>query len=190
MHRTLGLLTLSAVCVATSAAAQSSSLPIPLPATLLAQHAEDTTCEPLDRLVHGQDWEVHGLGEHYALYMVPCAAGAYNFSYAFYVGTEGEDSYLRLLFVDYSDRYGWEAANQLFNPSFDDTTLTLRSFYKLRGLADCGTSGVWRWDEYAFALVAFYAQGECDGTIEPGNFPQIWPPPGSSVKAPPTARRR
>lgn len=146
-----------------------------LPPALLAQHALEQICQPLDELVHGEDWEIHHLTEDFVLYMVPCAAGAYNFSYSFYVGTAGQESYARLLFVNYYGPYGWTGVDQLFNPFFDETTLTLTSFYKGRGLADCGTSGVWRWDQYAFALEAFYAQDECDGTIEPGDFPQVWP---------------
>ncbi len=156
--------------------AQSTSLPTELPPTLLAQHAEDEMCEPLDQLAHGEDWEIHPLTNGFTLYMVPCAAGAYNFSYAFYVGNDGQDTYAHQLFVDYYGPYGWMGVDQLFNPTFDPETLTLHSFYKLRGLADCGSSGVWQWVEYGFRLRAFYAQDECNGTIEPGDFPQVWPP--------------
>ena len=66
-------------------------------------------------------------------------------------------------------------ADQLFGAYFDPETLTLSSFFKGRGLGDCGTAGIWRWDEFAFRLEAFYAKSECDGTIELGDFPQIWP---------------
>jgi hypothetical protein len=177
--------------IAAPALAQSSSQTGEIPAGLLAQHiATPSICEPIDELVHGDDWQMYQLTEGRILYMIPCAAGAYNFSYMFYVGTPGHDTYERLLFVDYYGPYGWMGVDQLYNPTFDPGTLTLRSFYKGRGLADCGTSGVWQWVQYGFRLRAFYAQDECNGTIEPGDFPQVWPPPGAKENAPATAKRR
>ncbi len=184
MGKTARILTFAftSTLIAAPALAQSPGLPTELPPTLLAQHADEPMCEPLDELVHGDDWTVYRLANGFVLYMVPCAAGAYNFSYTFYVGNEGQDTYSRLLFADYYGPYGWMGVDQLFNPTFDDSTLTLTSFYKGRGLADCGTSGVWQWVDYGFRLLAFYAQDECDGTIEPGMFPQVWPPRTSAPK--------
>lgn len=156
--------------------AQKTPPPAGLPPALLAQHAAGDYCEPLDDLVHGQDWQSYRLPNDTTLYMVPCAAGAYNFSYMLYTSSGGSDYYVRLLFVDYFDEYGWMGTDQLFGAYFDPGTLTLTSFYKLRGLGDCGTSGVWRWREYGFALLEFYAKSECDGEGELGEFPQVFPP--------------
>lgn len=161
------------------AVAQQPAKPRPgdsiLPQALLDQHAADPLCSPLDELVHSGDRQVHQLGEGISLYMIPCMAGAYNFSHALYLSNPFSESFQRLLFVDFNDRYGWMGADQLVGAAFDPATLTLTSFYKGRGLADCGTSGIWVWDQYAFRLEAFHAQSECDGTIEPDDFPQVWP---------------
>ncbi len=172
----LTAVTIAAMGATTPSGAQSEEPAVGLPAALLAQHAAEASCEPLAEVRHAAMWGVHTLTEGFVLYMVPCAAGAYNFSYAFYVGPADRDAFARQLFVDFHDRYGWTGTDQLFNPNFDPETLTLTSFYKLRGIGDCGTSGVWRWDRYAFALTGFYAQSECDLSVEPGDFPQVWPP--------------
>lgn len=170
------LVTAAFASPATSASAQNDPS-TELPAQLLAQHrAAQSICEPIDELVHGTDWRVRTLTNDFVLYMVPCAAGAYNFSHVLYVGYAGSDLYSRLLLVDFTDRYGWVGVDQLYGVAFDEQTLTLTSHYKGRGLGDCGTAGSWVWDEYAFRLEAFFAKGECDGIGEPGDFPQIWPP--------------
>lgn len=174
MARRLFGLSAGALAVA-SLAAGPAAAQSELPDALVARHAAEPMCQPRDELPHGEEWEIHPLTDGFVLYMVPCAAGAYNLSYMFYVGPDDREAYARQLFVDFSGRYGWTGTDQLFNPAFDGETLTLTSFYKGRGLADCGTSGVWRWDQYAFALQAFYAQDECNGTVEPGDFPQVWP---------------
>ena len=150
-------------------------LPADLPDALLAKHAAgDSYCEPLDELVHGDDWRIYALTEGYVLYMVPCAAGAYNFSHMLYVGWGRSESYSRLLFADYFGLHGWGGVDQLYGAEFDPVTLQLTSFYKLRGIGDCGTAGVWVWDRYAFRMKAFFARHVCEG--EPGDFPQVWPP--------------
>lgn len=146
-----------------------------LPPALLEQHARQSDCEPLESLVHGDDWEVHRLSDAEWLYMVPCFSGAYNFSYMFYVGRDGSDFFQRLLFADYSETYGWTGTDQLVGAFFDPDTLTLSSFAKGRGLGDCGTAGVWVWDEFAFRLVSFHAKEDCDGAGGIETFPQVWP---------------
>lgn len=156
-------------------AGNPSQMATELPPELLDRHARQSSCDPLQNLVHGDDWEIHPLTEGHILYMVPCFSGAYNFSYQLYVGRAGSDDFERLLFVDYIDRFGWIGADQLVGAFFNPESLTLSSYYKGRGLGDCGTSGVWRWDEYGFRMVEFAAKSECDGTVDPGGFPQIWP---------------
>ncbi len=156
--------------------AEDESLP-EMPAALLAYHnAGQSICEPIDELAHGTDWRAYTLTNDFTLYLVPCAAGAYNFSHMLYVSYDVSDLYSRLLFVDFTDRYGWAGVDQLYGVTFDAQTLTLTSHYKGRRIDDCGTAGVWRWDDYSFRLEAFFAKSDCDGLGEPGDFPQIWPP--------------
>ena len=166
----------AAVVLAGLAAPAAGQHPSGLPPALLAQHiAAPSICEPIEDLVHGDEWSIHPLTNDFTLYMVPCAAGAYNFSFTLYVGYVGSEFFSRLLFADFNDRYGWTGVDQLYGAVFVDETLTLTSYYKGRGLADCGTAGVWVWDEYGFKMLAFFAKSECDGLGEPGDFPQVWP---------------
>lgn len=66
------------------------------------------------------------------------------------------------------------ASTQLVNYGFDAETQQVSSFSKGRGLGDCGTSGLWQWDGFAFRLVEFRAKEDCDGG-DPGDFPLVYP---------------
>ena len=154
-------------------------LPGTIPEALLAQHVADPNCEPLQSLPHGEDWEVHQVSNDRLLYAIPCNAGAYNFSHAYYTQDLGYDEFRKLLFADYWDSVGWTGTDVLINSYFDPQARTLSSFYKGRGLGDCGTSGLWRWTGYSFKLVTFHAKSTCDGWEDGdgvGEFPQIYPP--------------
>jgi hypothetical protein len=173
--RLLRLLTLTAALATPAAAQNKGEVPTELPAALLAQHAQRSWCDPIEDLVHGNDQQIYRLSGEQYLFMVPCFAGAYNFSYQLYVGRPGDQIFDLLLFANYDDVLGWTGTDELFGAYFDPETLALTSFYKGRGLGDCGASGTWQWEEYAFRLVAFYAKSECDGLGDPGEFPQVWP---------------
>lgn len=154
-------------------------LPIPteLPAEILEKHAANENCDALSELVHGSDWQTHQVNNTTLLYMIPCTAGAYNFLYAFYTQSTEYDSISKLLFADYWDSVGWTGTDLLVNPHFDPATRTLTSFYKGRGLGDCGTSGEWQWQEYGFKMISFHAKSECGGYADDMDleFPQIYP---------------
>ena len=144
MRGSLAVALVLAITLTTSAWAQGKRPPTPtsLPTALLALHDRQSNCEPIANLVHGEDWEIHRLGDDEILFMVPCFARAYNFSHQLYTSREGADYFTRLLFADYSDSHGRTGTDQLVGAFFDPDTLTLSSFYKGRGLADCGTSGI------------------------------------------------
>ncbi|WP_299343956.1 DUF1176 domain-containing protein [uncultured Maritalea sp.] len=154
-------------------------LPLPeaLPNEIIAKHAKNENCDPLTELVHGEDWQVHQVNNSTLLYMVPCSAGAYNFSYAFYRQSVDNGDISKLLFVDYWDSLGWTGTDVLFNAGFDPQTRILTSYYKGRGLGDCGTAGEWQWQEYGFKMLKFFAKSECDGYADDADmsFPQIFP---------------
>ncbi len=146
-----------------------------LPHGLLDQHAAYPVCVPLEELPHADDIRIHALDERYTLYMIPCLVRGENYAHAIYAGRQYVDVYPRLLFVDYPPGAGWVGTQYLFGAEFDEETLTLTSLYAARPTADCGTSGAWVWDRVGFRLEAFYVQYPCDFSIEPGDFPRIWP---------------
>lgn len=153
------------------------TLPTDLPAEIFEIHAKQENCEPPAELVHGDDWQVYQVNNDTLLFMLPCSAGAYNFSYMFYTQSFEYPGISKLLFADYSDSVGWTGTDMLVNPSYEPETKTLYSFYKGRGLGDCGTSGEWQWQDYGFKMLKFYAKSECDGfeDDEEIEFPQIFP---------------
>lgn len=144
-----------------------------IPETLLAQHAADTECEPMDELVNGRDIEVDpALDESKGLYFLPCWGAAYNFGWKAYVELfEGQFAVVAL--PEYSPARGWSATTHLVNYAYDPEAKTISTFNKGRGMADCGTSGTWQWGEYQFELIEFSAKAECDDG-DPGDFPVVY----------------
>jgi len=155
------------------------TLPGMLSDPLMELHAKTASCEPLYELIHAEDWGVYQVNNESLLYMIPCTAGAYNFGYSFYTYNTKYDQYQALLFADYWDSVGWTGTDVLINAYYDPETRTLGSFYKGRGIGDCGTSGEWRWEQYGFKLIKFNAKSKCEGYSDDqaiGEFPQIYPP--------------
>ncbi len=148
--------------------------PALLSEALLARHAASTNCEPLEDLVNADDLQSYRLDASNTLHMIPCWSGAYNFSYAIYI--ESPYGVEQAYFASYSDVTGWRGTAALVNAWFDPEDNTLGEFAKGRGLGDCGTSGLWQWQEWGFKLLEYRAQSECEG--EPGPFPLVYQAPG------------
>lgn len=111
------------------------------------------------------------LSQTATVHAIPCTRGAYNVTYRLYLVETGEIGGIRpLYFADYSERFGWTGTDILFNVDIDPATGILSSFAKGRGLGDCGSAGTWLWQDYAFALVQFVHQEDCNGTM-----PEDWP---------------
>lgn len=141
---------------------------------LAAWHFAQSDCNPFD-LVRGA-FESFDLPEGNRLHIVPCYEGAYNYSKRLYVERPGATPpYQTLLFVDFWDEGGWVARDLLVNPTFDPVTLTLESFNMGRGIGDCGSLGTWRWNGHDFILQSFRFKAECDATLQPDAFEQLYP---------------
>lgn len=149
--------------------------PEPIPDTLLARHAANSQCEPPNLLVNRADQWSFRMSATETLHMLPCWSAAYNFGWLVYVQNQYETRQQYFAFP--SQAGGWMASADLTNAGYDAQTLTLSSFAKGRGLGDCGTSGIWQWDGYTFALLEFSAKYECDGEGYPGEFPIIYRAP-------------
>lgn len=152
-----------------------------LPAELIERHRANPDCEAFEDLPHGSDIITGPLDDEQTLYLLPCTAGAYNFAYIAYRGDEY--SFEHLYFTSYSDAFGWSGTPYLVNPGYDAQTRELTEFNKGRGIADCGTSGLWQWQDYGFKLLEYRSKSKCDETGEPGDFPVVYradgytPPP-------------
>ena len=137
-------------------------------------HAGNDACDAPEDLVHRDDGIAARLDAANVLYLVPCWAGAYNFGYVAYAFNSGVVR--QELFASYSERLGWTGTPFLVTPYFDPLSLILSDFYKGRGIADCGTSGLWQW-QGGFRLLEYRAKDDCDGLGEPGRFPVVYRAP-------------
>jgi len=111
------------------------------------------------------DIEIYALGAERALLLIPCGAGAYNFSSVplLAVGKPGRRTFAFAAF-DYTPGWGGESDTpMLVNAGFDPKTGRLSSYAKGRGLGDCGSAEEYVWDGARFRLVQASAMGECRG---------------------------
>ena len=145
-----------------------------LPEMVLARHSV-SDCEPATAEFLELIPPVSArLSQTATVHAVPCTRGAYNVTYRLYLVETGEIGGIQpLYFVEYSERFGWSGTDILFNVDIDAATGTLSAFAKGRGLGDCGSAGTWRWRDYAFALIRFVHQEDCNGT-PPGDWPVIF----------------
>lgn len=113
------------------------------------------------------------------LYAIPCYRSEGRIGYRLYMVESGEIGGMHLItFATWSSRFGWMGTDTLETVAFDPETATLTAV-TTGAAADCGTFGEWRWDEYAFKLVAFRANERCGGGLAPEAWTQVYPGPGS-----------
>ena len=101
--------------------------------------------------------------------LIPCGAGAYNYSSVPYVVTGGKAV---LAAFDAVPGWGGEGGPpMLVNAGFDAKTGELGSYAKGRGIGDCGSAETYVWDGTRFRLTEARAMGECRGSI---NWLTVW----------------
>lgn len=96
-----------------------------------------------------------------------CSNAAYQSVYSLFLSDEA-GGHVRPVALE--DGRGGVLDNQIIGVGFDLETLTLSSFYKGRGLADCGEGDSWIWDGKAFRLSDQSVMSECRGLP-----PEDWP---------------
>ena len=109
--------------------------------------------------------ELHRLSKAETLVLVPCGAGAYNFTSIPVIAT-GIPGRRTFRFARFDFQPGWskeEGHPMLVNAGWAPETSTLQSYAKGRGLGDCGGSETYVWDGVRFRLVEASAMGECRG---------------------------
>jgi len=109
-------------------------------------------------------------GKARALALVSCGSGAYNFGSVAYIGTReagGKWQFERARF-DYRPDTTSEGAKQkiLINAGWDADTQSLSSYYKSRGIGDCGQSADYVWDGEMFRLTRSRAMDKCRGSLD------------------------
>ena len=150
-----------------------------VPAAVMAMRDVDVDCRPIAEISNGEQIEIAELDPGKQLFILPCWDAAYNFGWKAYVEF-GEDWYSAVALPELSETGDWSADTNLVNYSYDPTTRELRTFYKARGLGDCGNSGTYGWDEYRFRLIEFRSHQDCGTTLPDGldgDFPIVFPVP-------------
>jgi len=128
--------------------------PDKIPPAIAKMHFADGWCVPTDRQpIAGFGFETATIDKALTLYIIPCFSGAYNIVYRTYLSSTSDTTPRQLLFASYTDEMGWTGTKGLMNVAYDAKTKTLSAFAKARGLADCGSTSLYRWQEYAFKMI-------------------------------------
>ena len=141
----------------------AGAAPVTLWREELAALGKFTACA--DEMRDASPPELHRLSRTETLVLVPCGAGAYNFSAVPVIATgiPGRRSF-RYASFDYQPGWSENAARPvLVNASWTPESSSLESYAKGRGLGDCGSSESYVWDGVRFRLVSASAMGECRG---------------------------
>lgn len=115
-----------------------------------------------------QEARITRLSDKEELVLIPCGAGAYNFSSVPLIAT-GQAGRRTFTLARFDLRPGWgeaDAPPMLVNASWDAATATLGSHTKGRGIGDCGSSENYVWDGSVFHLVEMRAMNQCRGARE------------------------
>jgi hypothetical protein len=147
---------------------RASGTPAVLSAALLDQLWTKSDCAENYEGESRPDVERHALGGGATLVLVPCGAGAYNFSTVPYVVKAGKAQ-----IAAFDSQPGWtgDGPPMLVNAGFDAKTGELGSYAKGRGIGDCGSAETYVWDGTRFRLTEARAMGECRGST---NWLAVW----------------
>ena len=156
--------------VAPAAAVSQARLPRPaLPAAFEArpdvrQCRSDTRFSPPFQ----SSVTVDRLSPDVELWGVPCFAGAYNFSFRYFITGPGGADPRPVAFPT-----SRAPTDEVVNGRYDPASRTLSAFDKGRGLGDCGVASTWVWAGRAFVLKAEREMRECWG-VPADLWPTTW----------------
>lgn len=102
------------------------------------------------------------------LWAVPCGAGAYNFSNAYFTTRPDGTNPRRVTFPSPG-----EPQDLLVNAAYDPATRVIDAFNKGRGLGDCGTAASWTWTDRGFVLKSSTGMTDCYG-VPSEYWPTFW----------------
>lgn len=116
----------------------------------------------------------HG-GSYKALVMLSCGSGAYNFSFAPFIGTstDGKKWSFAPARFDYPAKANVQSGGiaLLVNSGWEPESQQISSYAKGRGLGDCGSAENYVWDGEMFRLIEAHGMDECRGSTQ---WPRLW----------------
>ena len=156
-HNLRSIVAALAVCLPVVAAAQDNSLP----RTAIADGLKKAECTvPIEEAAAAPD--SFDLGDGRKLIIVSCWRAAYQAGSIVFVSER--DSQVRLLtFQDWNGKK-FAPTQTLSEADYDPNKKTISSFYKGRGIGDCGSMGEWSWTGTDFKLKDYFFKEKCDGT--------------------------
>lgn len=148
---------------------------------------EQAACGGIDEsTLPNLDGFVRHYSENEAIYVVPCGSpGAYNIPYVIYY--QIENTYEPVQFPVMAAE-GPSVMSTGYNLDYDENADTMTSFFKGRGLGDCGSYYKWKFAEggmgRALILLKETDKGDCDGQYGDGpeSWPAAWPPATAKAK--------
>lgn len=153
-----------------------------LPGAIRAQFQEGGACADTEPLMLEGNAMSHTLDENTTLYVTPCGStGAYNAPFQAFI--DSFDMVTTLAFPAMLDGAP-SATPQAFNLSYDYETKTFSSFFKGRGIGDCGTFSKWKFGEGSMGTQLVLVEEtfrDCPAefseneTIDPSEWPKTWP---------------
>jgi Protein of unknown function (DUF1176) len=142
-----------------AAAAPAQDKVLPRAAIEEAFKNNDDCTVPIEEAAEAPD--SFDLGGGQTLFIVKCWSAAYQFGQIVFV--TGADGKARLLAFQDWDGKKFVPAKSLTQADFDPGTKTMSSFYKGRGIGDCGSIGHWQWTGTELKLKKYFYKAKCDG---------------------------
>ena len=148
-----------------------------VPPRLVDRHMAASDCEaPNSPLLKAIKPVIGPLSKTAMLYGIPCTASGGNVSYRVWVVESGEIGGITpLYFAAFDPAFGWKGSDLVYNIAFDDKQARLVSTFRGRGGADCGSRGIWRWKDFAFAMDEFRSSSDCGA--DPDRWTRVYPAP-------------
>jgi hypothetical protein len=137
------------------------------PMARLARFKKAANCDP-DLSAKDHPAEARRFRDGATVILVPCSLGAYNGSSLVLVSRKADRSDLQPAAFDFNASAG-ERGGSLTPPEgayWHEESGRLASFFKGRGLGDCGAGQSWAWDGRMFRLIHAEAMGECRGSTD------------------------
>lgn len=153
-------------------AARSSAAPYQPSKAEWAKLTSQAGCEGAEDENSSRQPEAKRLDARNTLLLIPCGAGAYNFSTAIFVTHEakGKKPVTAFATMDVEPDWGEEGGvPMLVNADYDE--MMLSSYAKGRGIGDCGSIQNWVWDGSQFRLTHAAGLGSCQGSL---NYLTLW----------------
>lgn len=148
----------------------------------ITENDDLSLCNNDSFLISEENTNIYELNTTEYLVEIFCFVGAYQGSYQFlfYDANQAQHQVSSLNFTIFEERAGslqiGETSLLTGYPEFDIEMKRLTVDRKARGLGDCGSYGIYQWQDDGFILEEYRYKGECDGVYIPvEDYPVIYP---------------